>query len=73
MNLEAFLNTTQVTINAMNDTSDRYKYFLSPKHLLITIKSANITLPKFTWYAKTIKSTEILIQLVFQDPLYISN
>ena len=73
MNLEALLNTTEDSIKAVNDTSDRYKYLLSPKHLLIRIKSENITLPKFTWYAETIKSTEIVIQLVFQDPLYISN
>ena len=56
MNLEAFLNTTNNDQpvkgrNATNDISERYKYLLSPKHLLIKIKSANTTLPKFYWYA----------------------
>ena len=79
MNLEAFdnkANTSQPeTANAttQNDTSDRYKYLLSPKHLRIEVKSENTTQPKFSWYAKQITTTEIMIQLVFQDPLYISN
>jgi hypothetical protein len=37
------------------------------------IKSENTTTPVFSWHATRITSVEILIQVVLQDPLYISN
>ncbi len=78
MNLEAFRNTTNdlrsvKEANSTNDTSTRYLYLLSEKHLHIKVKSLNSTQPKFYWYATNITSTEIMIQVVFQDPLYISS
>ena len=45
---------------------------LSAKHLSLTIKSENTTVPVFSWHATNITSTLIKIQLEFQDPLYIS-
>jgi hypothetical protein len=46
---------------------------LSAKHLRLSIQSENTTAPVFSWHATKITSTEILIQVVLQDPLYISN
>ena len=45
---------------------------LSAKHLNLTIKSENTTEAVFTWHATSITSTQIMIQLEFQDPLFIS-
>ena len=45
---------------------------LSAKHLNLTIKSENTTSAVFTWHATSITSTQIMIQLEFQDPLFIS-
>ena len=38
----------------------------------IKVKTVNATQPKFTWFATKITSTEVMIQVIFQDPLYIS-
>ena len=38
----------------------------------MTIESENTTAAVFTWYATNITSTQIMIQLEFQDPLFIS-
>ena len=38
----------------------------------MTIKSENTTAAVFTWHATNITSTQITIQLEFQDPLFIS-
>jgi hypothetical protein len=56
-----------------NETLDKYLYLLSSKHLHIEVKSENTTKAKFTWYAKNITTTKIEMQLVFEDPLSISN
>jgi hypothetical protein len=45
---------------------------LSAKYLNLTIKSENTTAAVFTWLATSITSTQITIQLEFQDPLFIS-
>ena len=45
---------------------------LSAKHLKLTIKSENTTAAVFSWHASNITSTQIRIQLEFQDPLFIS-
>ena len=55
------------------ESSDKFMYLLSPKHLRIEVRSENATKAKFTWYAKNITSTNIEMQLVFEDPLSISN
>ena len=56
-----------------NETLDKYMYLLSPKHLRIEVKSENTTRVKVSWFAKNITSTKIEMQLVFEDPLSISN
>ena len=79
MKTEALRNTTnsrhlqEKNITGQNDTSDKYAYLLSPKHLCIEVKSENRTKHKFTWYAKAITNTSIEMQVDFEDPFYISN
>lgn len=37
------------------------------------MKSENTTIQKFYWYAKNITLTEILVQISFENPLYVSS
>ncbi len=77
MNIGALLNTTNdrqlEQLEDENDTLAIQRYLLSPQHLDIEVRSENTTKHKFYWYAKNITLTEILVQLSFENPLYVSS
>ncbi len=58
--------------NSGSESNTTLLNLLSAKHLRLTIKSENTTVPVFSWRSTNITSTLVKIQLEFQDPLYIS-
>jgi hypothetical protein len=65
-------DTERSSSNSSSESNQTSLNVLSAKHLNLTIKSENTTLPVFSWRATNITSTLIKMQLEFQDPLYIS-